>query len=79
MPFILIDEEKKKARDGNDFDELPPGVTPDDVVKLIVAATLEGIPAAVQKALQETLEGKYCIKQKSGLLVWGHTGKIVDP
>ena len=54
-------------------------MTPDDVVKLIVAATLEGIPAAVQKALQETLEEKYCIKQKSGLLVWGHTGKIVDP
>ncbi|MCZ6550954.1 MAG: hypothetical protein O6926_06095 [candidate division NC10 bacterium] len=55
MPFILIDEEKKKARDGNDFDELPPGVTPDDVVKLIVAATLEGIVAMVPKAVQEAL------------------------
>ncbi len=55
MPFILVDEEKKAASDGNDFDELPPGVTLDDVVKLIVAAMFEGIIAGVPKAVQEAL------------------------
>ncbi len=76
MPFELVDEKKKS--DGNGFDELPPGMTPDELSKLIAAAFREkcaAIPAMVQKALHEQL----CIEQPSGLKVGRFTGRIIDP
>ncbi len=78
MPFELIDEKKKAVSDGNGFDELPAGVTLDQLTKLIVAALHEqcaAIPATVQKALDEQLY----IEQPGGLKVCRFTGRIVDP
>ncbi len=78
MPFELVDEKKKATSEGNGFDELPPGMTPDELSKLIAAAIREkcaAIPAMVQKALHEHLY----IEQPSGLKVCRFTGRIVDP
>ena len=73
MPFELVDEKKKS--DGNGFDELPPGMTPDELSKLITDAISEQLKAMVQKALHEQLY----IEQPSGLKVCRFTGRIVDP
>ncbi len=75
MPFILVDEKKKAASDGNGFDELPPGVTPDELPDLIREVLSEKLKAMVQKALHEHLY----IEQPSGLKVGRFTGRIIDP
>ncbi len=67
MPFRFAE---KKNTDG-----LPDGITEEEFRKLIVAV----VDDAVRKLVKETLEEQFCIKQKSGMLVWKHTGKIVDP
>ena len=74
MPFILVDEKKKATSDGNSFDELPPGVTPDELSKLIVAGVSEQIIARTQEALHAALY----IEQPSGVVVCKLTGRIVD-
>ena len=55
MPFILVDEKKKAASDGNGFDELPPGVTPDQLSKLITEVLSEQLTKLVNKALRSEL------------------------
>ncbi len=74
MPFALVDEKKKAASDGNGFDELPLGMTPDELSKLIAAAISEKLKATVQKALDE----QFYIEQPSGLKVCRFSGRIVD-
>ncbi len=71
MPFIMIDD---LDTSGNGFDELPPGVTMDDVSKLILAELSKQLTTVVSEAV----DAAFHIKESDGMRICRLTGRIVD-
>ncbi len=74
MPFLIIDEKKKATSDGNSFDELPPGVTMDDVSKLILAELNKQLTTVVSEAV----DAAFHINESGEVKICRLTGRIVD-
>ena len=70
MPFKFADDVDAS---GNGFDELPPGVTMDDVSKLILAELSKQLTTVVSEAVDATFHIK-----SGGVKICRLTGRIVD-
>ena len=71
MPFLIIDD---LDISGNGLDELPPGVTMDDVSKLILAELSKQLTTVVSEAV----DAAFHIKESGGVKICRLTGRIVD-